>query len=62
MPGAELLISKSILLAVVLAPLLGAIVAGLFGRKIGDKPAMAVTSGLLFLSAALSWVVFSQWT
>ena len=36
----------------VFAPLLGAIVAGLFGRRIGDVPSMVVTTGLLFLACA----------
>jgi len=40
----------------VFAPLIGAIIAGFFGRKIGDKPAMAISTILLFLSAILSWV------
>jgi NADH-quinone oxidoreductase subunit L len=45
---------------VVLAPLLGAAVAGLGVRRIGDVPAMAITTGLLFFSCLLGWVVFSQ--
>ncbi|MEO0362096.1 MAG: NADH-quinone oxidoreductase subunit L, partial [Pseudomonadota bacterium] len=40
------------------APLVGALIAGLFGRAIGDRPAMMLTTGLLFLSAILSWIVF----
>ena len=44
------------------APLLGAIIAGLFGRRIGDIASQAVTTGFLLLSAVLSWTVFSQWT
>ena len=43
---------------VVLAPLLGAIVAGLFGRRLGDVASMSVTTGLLFLACALSWLTF----
>src|SRR5258707_735954 len=43
-------------------PLLGAVTAGLFGRRIGDVASMAVTTGLLFLSAILSWIVFAKWT
>ncbi|MCC5967330.1 MAG: NADH-quinone oxidoreductase subunit L [Natronohydrobacter sp.] len=43
---------------VLLAPLLGAIIAGLFWRVIGEKPAQIVATGLLFLSAFLSWVIF----
>ncbi len=41
-----------------LAPLIGAIVAGLFWRMIGERPAQVVATGLLFLSALLSWIVF----
>ncbi len=43
---------------VLLAPLIGAIIAGLFWRVIGEKPAQVVATGLLFLSALLSWVIF----
>lgn len=43
---------------VLLAPLLGAIIAGLFWRLIGERPAQIVATGLLFLSAFLSWVIF----
>jgi len=40
------------------APLLGAIVAGLFWRVTGERPAQIIATGLLFLSALLSWIVF----
>jgi NADH-quinone oxidoreductase subunit L len=53
---------QSLAIAVVFAPLLGAFVAGLFGRRIGNIPSQAVTTGLLLLSAVFSWVIFSQWT
>ena len=43
---------------IVFAPLIGALIAGLFGRKIGEKPSMVVTTGFLFLSALLSWKSF----
>jgi len=43
-----------------LAPLAGAIVAGLFGRRIGDVASMAVTTGLLFLSCLLAWITFGE--
>jgi NADH-quinone oxidoreductase subunit L len=49
-----------LVIVLVFAPLLGAIVAGLFGRRIGDVPAMAVTTGLLFFACALAWLTFSQ--
>jgi len=45
---------------IVFAPLIGAIITGLagtrfLGGKIGEKPSMIITTGLLFLSAILSW-------
>ncbi len=43
---------------ILLAPLLGAIIGGFGWRIIGEKGAMALTTGLLFLSCALSWLVF----
>jgi NADH-quinone oxidoreductase subunit L len=53
--------SPSVLVTVLLfAPLLGALAAGLFGRRIGDVASMAVTTGLLFVACALAWVTFSQ--
>jgi NADH-quinone oxidoreductase subunit L len=44
----------------VFLPLLMALVAGLGGRVIGHKAAKIVTTGGLFVSAGLSWAVFSQ--
>jgi NADH-quinone oxidoreductase subunit L len=44
----------------VFLPLVMAMVAGLGGRIIGHKPAKIITTGGLFVSAALSWVIFSQ--
>ena len=43
---------------ILFAPLVGAIIAGFGWRLIGDKASQWVTTGLLFLSAALSWIVF----
>jgi NADH-quinone oxidoreductase subunit L len=43
---------------VLFAPLLGALLAGFGWRIIGQKGAMLVTTGLLFLAAALSWTIF----
>ncbi len=53
---------KTLVTIILFGPLIGALTAGLFGRQIGDKAAMTVTTGFLMLSAVLSWVVFSQWT
>ena len=46
----------------VLAPLLGAMIAGFFGRRIGNIASQAVTTGLLFFSCAVAWTVFSAHT
>ncbi len=40
------------------APLVGAILAGLGWRILGEKTAMVLSTGLLFLSALLSWILF----
>ena len=45
-------------LAIVFLPLLGAIIAGLFGRVIGARASELVTTALLFVSAALSCFAF----
>ncbi len=44
--------------AIVFLPLAGFLIAGLFGRSIGAKASEYVTSGLLVISAVLSWVAF----
>jgi NADH-quinone oxidoreductase subunit L len=44
--------------AVVFLPLLGAFVAGFFGRAIGDRGAQLLTCGLMLLSAVLGILVF----
>ncbi|SOC10246.1 NADH-quinone oxidoreductase subunit L [Rhodobacter maris] len=43
---------------ILLAPLLGAILGGFGWRFIGEKGAMVLTTGLLFLSCLMSWYVF----
>ena len=43
---------------IVLLPLAGALIAGLFGRVIGPRPSEIVTTALLMVSAVLSWIVF----
>ena len=54
--------AQTLVTIILFGPLLGAVVAGLFGRKIGNTASQAVTTGLLVLSAVLSWTVFAQWT
>ena len=46
----------------VFAPLLGAAIVGLSGRRLGDLVSKTITTGLLFFSCAVAWIVFSQWT
>jgi len=46
--------------AIVFLPLAGFLIAGLFGRIMGARASEIVTTSLLFVSAALSWVVFWQ--
>ncbi|HET6377874.1 MAG TPA: NADH-quinone oxidoreductase subunit L [Methylocella sp.] len=46
--------------AIVFLPLLGFLIAGPFGWKIGDRASEIVTTGFLFVSAVLSWAVFFQ--
>ncbi len=44
--------------AIVFLPLLGFLIAGLLGKKIGDRASEAVTTTLLFVSCLLSWKTF----
>jgi len=44
--------------AIVFLPLIGFLIAGLFGRAIGAKASEYITSGLVIVSALLSWVAF----
>ena len=44
--------------AIVVFPLLGALIAGLFGRVIGDRQSEIITTALLVLSALMSCVAF----
>ena len=54
----EITLSKSLLIAVVLAPLLGSIIAGLFGRQVGRLGAQTVTILGVAVSCVLSSYVF----
>ena len=44
--------------AIVFLPLIGFLIVGLFGRSIGAKGSEYITSGLMVVAAALSWVAF----
>ena len=46
--------------AIVFLPLLGFLITGPFGWRIGAGPSEIVTTSLLFASGALSWIVFFQ--
>ncbi len=46
--------------AIVFLPLLGFFIAGVFGRQLGARPSELITTGLLLLCAALSWITFIQ--
>ncbi|WP_439528683.1 NADH-quinone oxidoreductase subunit L [Pannonibacter sp.] len=46
--------------AIVFLPLIGFLIAGLFGRAIGHKASELVTSTLVVIAALLSWVAFFQ--
>ena len=50
--------SGTSILIIVFGPLLAAIVAGLGNRMLGNVAAKSLTTGALFLSAALSWPIF----
>ncbi|MBV7256681.1 NADH-quinone oxidoreductase subunit L [Pacificimonas sp. WHA3] len=45
---------------IVFLPLLAALIAGLGNRALGNVAAKSVTTGSLFVSAALSWLLFFQ--
>ena len=46
--------------SILFLPVIGALIAGLFGRVIGPRPSELVTSGCLIIAAVLSWIVFWQ--
>src|ERR1700742_3639558 len=45
---------------IVFLPLLGFLIAGLFGNQIGPRPSEIVTTGLLAVSGVLAWIGFVQ--
>ena len=46
--------------AIVFLPLLGALIAGFFGRALGDRGAQVVTCGFMLLSMVLGWIAFQD--
>jgi NADH-quinone oxidoreductase subunit L len=46
--------------AIVFLPLLGFLIAGLFGRWLGARPSEIVTTSLLFVCCLLSWIAFAR--
>ncbi len=46
--------------AIVFLPLIGFLIAGLFGRLIGPRGSEILTTSLLVVSAVLSWIAFFQ--
>ena len=45
---------------IVLLPLLGSIISGLFGKRLGAKSCQILTSSLVAISAVLSFVIFKE--
>ena len=45
---------------IVFLPLFGSIIAGFWGRRLGDKLSLYLTSTLLLISMTLSWITFWQ--
>ena len=43
---------------ILFAPLIGAIIAGFCWRLIGEQAAQVLTTGILFVACALSWIMF----
>ena len=51
-----------VIFSIVFLPLLGAIIAGLFHKWLGEKIVMLLTTFLLFISCILSWGMFFSFT
>jgi NADH-ubiquinone oxidoreductase chain 5 len=47
-------------LSIIIFPLLGSIVAGFFGRKVGVKGAQIITSSFVIMSTILSAIAFIE--
>lgn len=46
--------------AIVFLPLIGFLIAGLFGKLLGDRPVEIITTSFVGIGAVLSWIVFIQ--
>src|SRR3954451_5490880 len=46
--------------AIIFLPLIGFLIAGAFGRRIGARASEIVTTSFLFVAAFLSWIAFSR--
>lgn len=57
-PHATTGLAETLAIIVVFAPLLGAIICGLFNRFIGERVAMFVATALLFVAAACAGTIF----
>ena len=44
--------------AILLLPLVGAVIGGFFHRFIGEKMAMVIPTAILFFCCVLSWIAF----
>lgn len=44
--------------AIVFLPLLGFLIVGLFGNRLGARPSELITSGFMVVAAILSWIAF----
>ena len=51
---------RMIYTAIVFLPLLGALIAGFFGRTLGDRPSEIITTVFLGAAAVLAWTVLAQ--
>jgi NADH-quinone oxidoreductase subunit L len=46
--------------AIVFLPLIGFLIAGLFGKLLGHRPVEILTTSLVGIAAVLSWIVFIE--
>ena len=46
--------------AIVFLPLIGCLIVAFFGKPLGAKLSEYITTGLLIVTAVLSWIVFYQ--